>query len=179
MTGPGRQELIVLTGPIGAGKSTVAQLLARRCGASGQTAANVDLDDVAFMQDGVHDPPELWRRGGIAHVALVRAWYEAGMDVVIAHGPFFETGAYPDLFAAAPAAARVRHVLLRASYDVALARVTRDPSRGPHAVSTRPDFLRRTHDTFAAIVERLPPVDLTIDTDRRTAEAVADAIWTH
>lgn len=42
--------LIVLAGPIGAGKSTVADLLGRRLAEAGSTVAVVDLDDVAFMQ---------------------------------------------------------------------------------------------------------------------------------
>jgi hypothetical protein len=177
VTAPPTPELVVVTGPIGAGKSTVARLLARRHAAAGRSAANVDLDDVTFMQDGVHDPREFWRRGGTGLVALVRAWYASGIDVVIAHGPFFETDAYPALFAAAPPGARVRHVLLRVSYEVALARVTSDPTRGPRAVSTRPDFLRRTHDTFRETIESLPPVDLDLDTTDLSADAVADRIF--
>lgn len=164
--------LVVITGPIGAGKSTVAARLTRRFARdAGLSVANVDLDDVAFMQAGLDDVPELWRRAGLAHVAMVRAWFDSGVDVVVAHGPFFESRSYDELFATAT---DVHHVLLRIDYDTALARVTADSDRG---ISKDPGFLRMTHDAFAAIEPTLPSVDLVIETAELTADGVADRIY--
>src|SRR3954453_11833967 len=88
---PSRRTLVVLAGPIGCGKSTVAAKLGHLVAAAGKTAAVADLDDVAFAQRGPLDIPELCRRAGIAHVRLVQGCFEAGVDVVIAHGPFFQS----------------------------------------------------------------------------------------
>lgn len=148
---PGAPTLIVMTGPIGAGKSTVAELLAQRLAATGLTVAVTDLDDAAFSQRGRQDLVEFWRRAGVAHSALVHGWFQAGADVVIAHGPFFESASYERLFAAAPMGARAHHVLLLVSFDVALVRVSSDPERGPGARSTDPEFLASTHEAFRAV----------------------------
>ena len=168
------RHLVAIAGPIGAGKSTVAELLARRAQRAGMTASVADLDDVAFAQRARIDVPELWRRAGVAHSALVRGWFEAGVDVVIAHGPLFEAQSYGSLHAAAPADALRHHVLLRATYEIALERVTSDPERGPSAMSTRPDFLRETHVAFADRITSLPQVDIDLDTSASTAAEVAD-----
>lgn len=173
----GMRHLVVVVGPIGAGKSTIAELLAQRSQASGMTACLVDLDDVAFAQRATLDPDELWRRAGVAHSALVRGWFEAGVDVVIAHGPFFESRSYESLFAAAPADARHHHVLLRAPFEVALSRVRSDPGRGPGMRSVQADFLRTTHETFAELIGGLPPIDVDLDTSTFTAQAVADRLF--
>lgn len=172
------RHLLTIAGPIGAGKSSVAELVARRVWAAGMTAALADLDDVAFAQRANVDLAEFWRRAGTAHSALVRGWFEAGVDVVIAHGPFFESGSYDSLFAAAPVDARRHHVLLCATVGVALERVAADPERGPDALSAEPDFLRATHATFAELAGSLPNVDMEIDTSNLPPAEVADRVFT-
>jgi hypothetical protein len=169
-------RLVVLTGPIGAGKSSVAELLARRVARSGRPTAVADLDDVAFMQRGRIDLDEFWRRAGVAHAALVRSWFASGTDLVVAHGPFFEARSYDSLFATCPDGGRILHVLLRVAYDEALARVSADPDRAPEAMSRDPEFLRSTHETFAALEPDLPAVDLAIDTDDRSPSTIADGL---
>jgi shikimate kinase len=172
------RDLVVLAGPIGSGKSTVAELLGHRVAGAGSTAAVADLDDVAFAHRGPLDLPEFWRRAGVAHVGLVNGWFEAGVDVVIAHGPFFESGTYDALFATVQPAGRVHHILLRVTFDCALERVTTDRDRGQQAVSKDPDFLRSTHDAFAQIEPDLPPTDLVLDTSQMSASAAAARIAT-
>lgn len=119
---------------------------------------------------------EFWRRAGVAHSALVSAWFAAGVDVVIAHGPFFESRSYDSLFASPPAGTRVQHVLLQVSYEVAQERVSADPDRAPHALSKDPEFLRSTHDNFKVIEAELPHVDLVCDTTYRTALDAAEEL---
>jgi hypothetical protein len=170
------RDLVVLAGPIGSGKSTVAELVGHRVAAAGRTAAVADLDDVAFAHRGPLDLPEFWRRAGVAHVGLVNGWFAAGVDVVIAHGPFFESGTYDALFATVQPAGRVHHVLLRVTFDCALERVTSDPDRGPHALSRDPDFLRSTHDAFERIEPDLPPSELVLDTSEVSASDTAARI---
>ncbi len=178
-TVPGMRHLIAITGPIGSGKSTVAELLARRLWAAGMTVAVADLDDLAFTQRAELDLAEFWRRAGIAHSSLIRSWFEAGVDVVVGHGPFFESRSYGSLFAAAPADALVHHFLLRTPFEIALKRVLDDPGRGPDAISANPEFLRATHENFSKVALSLPHIDLEVDTSEVTAAEVADLLLGH
>ncbi|CAA9229118.1 MAG: hypothetical protein AVDCRST_MAG20-1138 [uncultured Acidimicrobiales bacterium] len=171
------RHLVTVVGPIGAGKSTIAALLARRAQAAGMTACPADLDDLAFAQRADLDLAELWRRAGVAHSALVRGWFDAGVDVVIAHGPFFESRSWESLLAAAPADSRHHHVLLRVTFEVALARVQSDPGRGRGARSVQAEFLRATHESFAGLIEGLPRIDIDVDTSASTADEVADRVF--
>lgn len=170
------RQLVVLAGPIGAGKSTIAERLGHLFAENGLTAVAVDLDDVAFAHRGPIDLADFWRRAGVAHVALVRGWFDAGVEVVIAHGPFFESGTYDELFASVPPGGRAHHVLLTVTFDVALERVTADEDRGPQAVSKDADFLRSTHERFATLVSDLPPTDLVLDTTKMRRRDVAARI---
>jgi len=169
-------RLVVLTGPIGAGKSTVAELIARRAARAGRPAAVADLDDVAFMQRGRIDLAEFWRRAGVAHLAVVRAFFGAGTDIVVVHGPFFETASAAELFKSAPPGATTLHVMLRVSYEEAARRVTADTDRSVDAMSRDLNFLRSTHEAFADVPAAMPPVDLEIDTDERSATEIADQV---
>ena len=166
------QQLVVIAGPIGAGKSTVAALVGQRVAAAGLTAAVVDLDDVAFMQRGV-TAHGLWERAGVATAALVRGWMDAGTDVVVAHGPFFEARGYELLLRALPAGVVVHHVLLHVSVETALARVSGDAGRG---ASKDPDFLEATHVRFRALEPSLPHPDLVFDTESSKAAEIAEGV---
>lgn len=178
-TVPGMRHLVAITGPIGSGKSTVAELLARRLWAAGMTVALADLDDLAFAQRAELDLSEFWRRAGVAHSGLVRGWFDAGVDAVVGHGPFFESRSYGSLFAATPADALVHHFLLRTPFEIALERVLGDPGRGPDAISATPEFLRATHENFSKVAGSLPDVDLEVDTSEVTAAEVADLLLGH
>ena len=173
------RHLITIVGPIGAGKSTVAEGLAVRLRSNDLSVSLADLDELAFAQRADLRLDELWHRAGVAHSALVRGWFDAGVDVVIAHGPFFESRSYESLFAAAPAGVRRHHVLLQVAFEDALERVSSDPARGSTALSVQPDFLRSTHDAFAEVVASFPPIDLEVDTSGLTADAVADRVFAH
>ena len=161
--------LVVIAGPIGAGKSTVADLLGHRLAGLGLTTAVVDLDDVAFMQRDIA-PQKLWRRGAIAATALVRGWFDAKTDAVIAHGPFFEAGGHELLLGGQQPNVQVRHVLLRVSYETALVRVAGDPLRG---ASKNPEFLKSTHERFRTLEASLPSPDFYFDTEASLAKDIA------
>jgi shikimate kinase len=167
-------HLFVITGPIGAGKSTVADLLADELLADGRTAAVVDLDDVVLaLRAPLADLDTSWVCAREVHSALVAAWLRSGVDVVIAHGPFFTPEESEALHAAIPATIAQRRVLLLVPFEVALERVRDDLSRG---ISKEPDFLRSTHERFASVRADLPPAEREFDTTTLSAGDIASTL---
>ncbi len=163
-------RLVVLVGPVGAGKTTVADRLAHLVRQSGLTAADVDMDDVAFMQCGGDDVGEFWRRAAVATAGLIRAWFDAGVDVVVTHGAFFESDGFEILRSAQRPEIEVHYVLLRVSAEVAIARVRDDPTRG---ISSDPRFVRDSNVRVHGLGHVLPVLDLDLDTTRRGPEEIA------
>lgn len=133
-------------------------------------AADVDMDDVAFMQCGGHDLHEFWRRAAVATAGLTRAWFDAGVDVVITHGPFFESDGFEILRYAVPPDVEVHHIALRVTTEVAVARVHNDPRRG---ISKDPKFVRDSNDRFQGLGNVLPVMNLELDTTRRGPDEIA------
>jgi shikimate kinase len=167
-------RLVVIIGPIGSGKSTVARLLAERLVASGLTVATPDVDDVVVMGGGPPDTFEaMWDRGRRVHGAVVGAWLRSGVDVVVGHGPAYTSEETDALMADVPPGTPTTRVLLLAPYEVALGRVTGDPLRG---LSKDPDFLRSTHDRFADLLPAIAPCDHSFATEQVSAESIADAL---
>jgi thymidylate kinase len=167
-------ELVVITGPIGSGKSTVADRLAEYLRSTGRSAVAVDLDDVVGMLRPPLDQLErAWQQARKAHGEIVAAWLRADVDVVIAHGPFYtheETAALVDPL---PQTLSPRWVMLLAPYEVALARVAGDDRRG---VSRDPVFLRSTHERFQQLLPRMRPCEWTIDTTAMTPDAIVHTL---
>lgn len=167
-------RLVVVIGPIGSGKSTVARLLGERLVAAGLTVATPDVDDVVFMGSGPPDAFEtMWDRGRRVHGAVVGAWLRSGVDVVVAHGPAYTEDETAALMVDVPPDTPTTRVMLLAPYDVALGRVTDDPERG---LSRDPAFLRSTHERFAALRPTIASCDHTFDTTMTTAEQIADEL---
>lgn len=169
----GLAQLVVLTGPIASGKSTIAARLATRLLEAGQSGAVVDLDDVA---DCLYQPPEgagqAWVRARWAHDHLVSAFRRSGVDVVIAHGSlFYERERMPTPDGVSDKGAL--RVLLTVPFEVARGRVTADPTR---ALSRDPDFLRATHQAFARRRPTLPRFDHEFDTSRTDVEDVVTTL---
>lgn len=163
-------HLVVLVGPVGAGKSTVAGRLAQLVRRTGMTAADVDMDDVAFMQCGGDDLHEFWRRAAVATAGLIRAWFDAGVDVVVTHGPFFESDGFEILRLARPPDVEVHHILLRVTAEVAITRVRNDPGRG---ISKDPKFVRDSNDRIQRLGHVPPVMNLELDTTRRGPDEIA------
>ena len=166
-------HLVVMVGPVGAGKSTVAARLVQLVRRAGMTGADVDMDDVAFMQCGGDDLHEFWRRAAVATAGLIRAWFDAGVDVVVTHGPLFESDGFQILREAEPPGVLVHHVRLRVDAEVAVTRVQSDATRG---ISRDPKFVRDSNARLTELSDVLPVANLDLDTTRRSPDEIASAV---
>jgi adenylylsulfate kinase-like enzyme len=170
--------VIVITGPIASGKSTVARELMRELERGGVLADVIDLDRVyeALAGDGPKSDAATW--GLARHEAAIRAnaFLAQRVATVIAEGSF---NAPEDRLAF------VRHlsageaplfVTLRVGFDEALRRAQADPTRG---LSRDPEFLGRYFDAFDRRTPAPEKGDLAIDTEKTTAAEAAITIANH
>ena len=169
MTSSLAARVVLVTGPIAAGKSTVAARLTERLVAAGHSVACTDHDDVARLG---HAPGGLteahWDRAHETQGALVGALLRQPFDVVVAHGPVYTSAETAAVLAHVPAGTPVRRVLLTCALGSAAERVAGDPERG---LSRDPVFLRRAHERFWALRPGIA-ADLVVDTSTTGVDAV-------
>jgi adenylylsulfate kinase-like enzyme len=163
--------VIVISGPIASGKSTVARALARELDRRGARAAVIDLDVVQELpgDDAPRADEETWQRARRASGAHANTLAYEGVDAVIVEGDFLAREARDALEGSLSAAAPPRFVTLTVSFEVAFRRASEDESR---TVSRDRSFLRRGYDALPDP----PPTDLVIDTESLTPDEAARAI---
>ena len=163
----------MITGPVAAGKNTVAESLARRLTEGSRTVVVADVDDVAAM---VGTPGAaaagLCFAAHEAHGALVGQWMRSAVDVVIAVGPVYSDEEQAAFTRTLPDGAAVRWAVIDAPVSVTLARAQADPSRG---LSRDPDFHHSAHARFRELLPGIP-AGLTFDTTALSADEIAGAI---
>lgn len=181
--------IVVISGPVGSGKSTVAQALGTKLRTAGRTVAVVGLDAVFSMIGGFEGLPadRPRTRGELpssfsptwfkavreVHGRLVGSWFDRDADVVV-DGPFLNAEAEAPLLRELPADVEPRRLRLLISYDVALSRVTNDTT--PRNLSRDPLFLRNAHEHFAELVPSMPAADWTFDSETVAADEVAASV---
>lgn len=167
-------SLIVINGPIGSGKSTVAQVLAERFRQHGRTTAAFDLDELyVMMSSKPMGDPNAWLRARRAAAALTDSFFSSGVEIVILEGPFWDKAERTAFQDNLTWSGEPFFVTLLISYDEAFRRVRRDTTRG---ISRTPEFLKKNHADFEAILEPLKLTDLVLDSTRQTAQQLATAI---
>ncbi|MFY1674413.1 hypothetical protein ACN27G_31440 [Plantactinospora sp. WMMB334] len=166
-------QLVILTGPIAAGKNTVADALCHRLTRCGRTVVVADVDDVAAM---VGRPGAarvgLWFAAHEAHGALVGQWMRSDVEYVLAVGPFHTEEERGALTRTLPVDATVLWVVIDAPVSVTLARARADPAR---VLSRDPTFHRSRHRHFRKLLPTIP-ADVTFDSETLDAEQIANAI---
>lgn len=160
--------LVLVAGPLAAGKSTVSQLVVDALRGRGRDVAFTALDDVADMAR-----PTLpdWEWAHDIHARLVGLWVRTGIDVVVDEGAS-SIGEVQAIHAQLPPETPTLHVVLAAEYEPALKRASSDPTRG---ISKEPAFLRSQYDHFATQLPLLPR-DLLLHVDGRTPAELANDV---
>lgn len=170
-----RAVVVVITGPIASGKSTVAKELARELERIDVRAEVIDLDRVhdRLTDNGSTADDSSWTLARRETASVANAFLEEGVAVVIAEGSFnmpSDRAAFAEHLR--PTSGLV-FVTLQVSFDEALRRTQSEPTRGR---SRDRQFLGSNfasrHDVLAAI----PKTDIVIDTERTTATAAAEKI---
>ena len=166
--------LIVITGPIASGKSTLATAVAKRLESLDTRAAVIDLDLVheSVRADSSATGDAAWDLARRRAAALASSLL-ADAVVVIAEGSFNRPGNRATFARSlGPTGEPVHYVTLQVSFEEALRRAQRDPTRGR---SRDPDFLAahfRSHVSAAPA----PVSDLLIDTERTPLAVAVDAV---
>ena len=166
-------QLVILTGPIAAGKNTVAERLTRLLTGRGHTVVLADVDDVAAMVG----PPGaagagLWFAAHEAHGALVGQWMRSAVDYVVVVGPIYSRDEQAALTRPLPDEVTMVWVVIDAAVSVTLARAQADLERG---LSRDPEFHHAAHHRFRKLLP-LIPADMVFDSEEFSAEQIAVAV---
>ena len=166
-------QLVIITGPIAAGKNTVADLLTAKLATHGRTAVIADVDDVAAMvaPPGA-GPAGLWPAAHEAHGALVAQWMRSSVDYVVAVGPFHTADEQAALTTPVPDDTAMLRIVIDAPVSVTFARAEADQTRG---LSRDPGFHHRAHERYRKLLPAIP-ADLTFRSDELDAAQIAAAI---
>jgi predicted kinase len=171
----GEVLLVVISGQIASGKSTLAKALASELRRRGTPAAAVELDVVYEMLDPVRGPKTnqaTWKEARRLAGRIACALLAEGTRVVL-DGEFLTSADRADLLEVLPPDVQPRFVALRVPYDTALQRARIDPTRG---VSRDPEFLRDHYEATAPAVLAAPFSDLALDTGQAGIEESVRAV---
>jgi predicted kinase len=171
--------LVVITGPIASGKSTLGRAVAREFEARGARAAVIDLDLVYEMLDparAAKTDEAKWAQARRLSARLADALLAEGLEVIV-EGDFLTPAARGQFVEVLASRAYPRFVMLRLSFDLALRRAQLDSTRG---LSRDRAFLREHYETTAAPVRDAPSTDLVVDTGLLPISEAAHAVaeWT-
>lgn len=124
--------LVVITGPVGAGKSTTSLALARSLPGPDVAVAVIDLDQMCgfVRQHEGYGEAAAWARARQGAGALANCLFTSGMSAVIVEGEFFTAEERAALTTQLHASCVGYFFTLRLSYERALERVQGDPTRG-------------------------------------------------
>jgi predicted kinase len=167
--------VIVITGPIASGKSTIARELARELERTNVRVAVIDLDLIhdGLKTDGSRPDEASWALARHEAVTLANAFLHEGVAVVVAEGSFNTPDDRTALAQRLDPGVAPLYVTLRVSFEEALRRARGDPTRGK---SRDPAFLEPYFEAVNEALATVPATDLVIDTEHIPPAAAAAAI---
>jgi shikimate kinase len=169
--------LVVLTGPVGVGKSTSANAAARDLRASGLSVACLDLDQLYCMvrqRDGFDDQAT-WRAARQTAAVLTDHFLQRVASVVIVEGGFLVEAEQRELIDGLQSQPRTLFITLHASFDTVHTRVLADTDPG-RVASKVPAFLRHLYTEYEAALPFLRDATTCIQVDHWDVEQVGKQI---
>ena len=168
-------RVLIITGPIASGKSTLAQAVGRAIEARDATVAVVDLDlvyETLDLRGGRKRDDRRWEAARRGAAGLADGFVASGIDVVVVEGEF--DGPARATFANDLArTVDPLFVRLTVSYEEALQRARADPTRG---ISRDPTFLWPYFQEYRRAAPHEAPTDLVLDTERLSVDRCVQAI---
>jgi shikimate kinase len=122
--------LIILTGPVGGGKTTVTLALAERLREIGRPTSVIDLDLIYCMarQENGFADQNVWRTARRGAAALADVLFDSDVSVVIVEGGFFTPGELGALYDHITSSVQLRLITLDVSLMEAFRRAQTDPN---------------------------------------------------
>jgi shikimate kinase len=173
--------LVVLTGPVGVGKSTTAGATASILRGYGLTVACIDLDHIYCMirPSDDFDSRETWLLARQASAALTEHFFEKVASVVIVEGGFLAQTEQNELLQALQTKPRTLIVTLHAPFDTVYARVISDTDPG-RVASKVPTIFKQLYVEYETALPFLQSTTKFIDVQNceveQVAHQVADAV---
>jgi predicted kinase len=166
--------VIVITGPIASGKSTIARELARELERAHVRVAVIDLDLLHDMlaTDGPADDAT-WALARHAAATLANTFLVDGVAVVVAEGSFNRPDDRTAFTEGLDTSVSPLYVTLRVSFEEALRRAKSDPTREK---SRDPAFLGPYFAAVGRALATVPVTDIVIDTEQMPATSAAAEI---
>ena len=179
--------MIVITGPIASGKSTVARALYHELAGLDVPVAVIDLDIIEDMltADGPKSDLESWTLARRAAARLANGFLQDGVAVVIADGSFNLANDRAAFEQHLDTKISPLYVTLKVSFKEALRRAKSDQTRG---VSRDPAFLEGYFAAATKASAELPATDVVINesrgaspwpSSRRANQASGPCPWWH
>lgn len=169
------QRLVLISGPVASGKSTLAEALAHLARESGASAAAIDMDELTTMIAG-HDwsliTPAQRRLACELAAAVTDRVFDGGYTFVAIAGSTLSAGEWNEMLRHLNAPPPTTRVLLRVSVGEAVRRAQADATRG---ATSDPRVVAALHAQIDW--SHVPPADVEVDTDHLPADDVAAAVW--
>ncbi len=166
---------MIITGPVGAGKSTTAQAVARGLQSRNVSTAVIDLDEVYCMarQQADFNDREMWATARRAAAALTESFYASGLQAVIVEGGFLSILEFAGLRQHVTTEVNEFFFTLFTSAPTALHRAQTDPNPG-RVVSRLPEVQTDLYAEFSEALPFLREASVIIEADSRPAELLAE-----
>jgi shikimate kinase len=169
------KTLVVITGPVGAGKSTTSQAVARALQSRNLSTAVIDLDEVYCMarQQADFNDREIWTTARRAAAALTESFFASGLQAVIVEGGFLSVLEFAELRQDVNSEVNEFFFTLFTSAPTALNRAQEDPNPG-RVVSRLPEVQASLYAEFAEALVFLREASVIIEADSSHPEVLAE-----
>ena len=170
------RQLVVLTGPIASGKTTVAMEVASEARRRGQTAAAIDIDDlVGMIADWGSVTPDDWLIAREVAAQIAETLFLHEIETVIINGPFFSEAERQHLLKGFAIEPPTLFVMLRVSLAESMRRIRENPTG--RVLTLAPAFVEKIYATIDW--DNLPAQDVDLDTDGLSLDEVVAAVAEH